>query len=157
MPAPAQIRVLAPRLRIPAISVDALVEPVGLTNVGAMGAPKGPVNVGWYNRSVIPGTPGTAVMDGHFGWKQGMPAVFDKLHEIRVGDRIYYDDAEGVTTVFVVRELQTLGEHDIVRQVFHASDGKAHVNLITCKGIWNKSQKSYSKRLVVFADKVRGE
>jgi hypothetical protein len=38
--------------------------------------------------------------------------------------------------------------------VFASNDGGAHLNLITCAGEWNKGKKSYSERLVVFADKV---
>jgi len=34
-----------------------------------------------------------------------------------------------------------------------SSDAKAHLNLITCEGVWDKVSKSYSKRLVVFTDR----
>jgi hypothetical protein len=30
--------------------------------------------------------------------------------------------------------------------------GKVHLNLITCGGVWDKVGKSYSNRIVVFAD-----
>jgi len=33
-----------------------------------------------------------------------------------------------------------------------SNDGKAHLNLITCAGVWDEVEKSHSSRLVVFAD-----
>jgi hypothetical protein len=38
------------------------------------------------------------------------------------------------------------------RTLFLGSNDKAHLNLITCDGVWDVTKKSYSKRLVVFAD-----
>ncbi|PIZ82226.1 MAG: class F sortase, partial [Parcubacteria group bacterium CG_4_10_14_0_2_um_filter_41_6] len=40
-----------------------------------------------------------------------------------------------------------------VPEVFNSSDGKAHLNLITCTGVWNKEDNAFSERLVVFTDK----
>jgi hypothetical protein len=37
------------------------------------------------------------------------------------------------------------------KDVFNGDNGD-HLNLITCDGIWDADEKSYSKRLVVFAD-----
>jgi len=42
----------------------------------------------------------------------------------------------------------------VATDVFTSSDGKAHLNLITCDGIWDKNAAQYSERLVVFADRV---
>lgn len=55
----------------------------------------------------------------------------------------------------MVRELRTYGPKDDVTNVFNSSDGQAHLNLITCEGIWDKASKSYSKRLVIFTDKEK--
>jgi hypothetical protein len=38
--------------------------------------------------------------------------------------------------------------------VFISNDGSSHLNLITCDGVWDKQAKQYSKRLVVFADRI---
>jgi LPXTG-site transpeptidase (sortase) family protein len=140
------------RLKIPKIHVDAAIESVGLTPQGAMGAPKGPTDTDWFDLGALPGENGTAVIDGHFGWKDGIPAVFDNLSTLQKGDKIYVEDEKGATTTFVVREVRTYGQNENPSDVFVSSDGKAHLNLITCEGVWNSSQKSYSDRLVVFAD-----
>jgi len=140
------------RLKIPSINIDAAVESLGLTTGGAMDAPKGPDNVAWYKLGQRPGEEGSAVIAGHSNWNKGAPAVFDKINQLQPGDRLYIMDDKGRTTIFAVRELRNYNQNDDAAAVFGSSDGKAHLNLITCEGAWNKVTKSYSKRLVVFAD-----
>ena len=142
------------RLKIPRINVDAAVVYVGVTSQGAMDVPKGPTDVAWFDLGPRPGEIGSAVIAGHEGWKDGIPAVFDNLYALQKGDKISVIDEKGATTMFVVRELRTYGEHQDASDVFDSSDGKAHLNLITCEGIWNQLTKSYSNRIVVFTDKV---
>lgn len=142
---------LSMQLSIPRIGIDAGVEPIGLTPDGAMGTPKNPANAAWFERGPRPGEIGSAVIDGHFGWKNGTAAVFDNLHQLQVGDTFSVTE-NGIATRFVVRKLQTLGENDDAASVFLSHDGKAHLNLITCEGVWNKAHASYSNRLVVFSD-----
>lgn len=142
------------RLQIPKIKVDAALESVGLTPQGAVGVPKGPTNAAWFNLGPRPGENGSAVIDGHYGvWKNGKATVFNNLYKLRPGDKLYVKDKKGSTTAFVVREFRTYGPEDDASEVFISSDGKAHLNLITCEGIWDKVSKSYSKRLVVFTDR----
>lgn len=141
------------RLIIPKLTIDAAVEYVGLAPDGAMDVPKGPANVAWFNRGPRPGDTGNSIIAGHFGWKNNTPAVFDTVHTLRMGDKIIVQNDTGETVTFVVRELRTFSEHEDTSEVFVSSDGKAHLNLITCEGAWDKDRKSYSNRLVVFADK----
>ncbi len=142
------------RLAISKINVDASVEYVGITPAGAMDVPKGPVDVAWLKLGVRPGEIGSAVISGHYGWKDNIPAVFDNLSLLQKGDQLSVIDENGATTTFAVRESRIYGQADDASEVFISSDGKAHLNLITCTGIWNAANKSYSQRLVVFTDKV---
>jgi len=141
------------RLMIPAIKADALIESLGLTLEGRMDAPKGPANAGWFNLGVRPGEVGSAVIDGHSGWKNDIPAVFDDLHKLQKGDKIYIKDNKGIVTTFVVREFRTYDPKADASDVFFSNDGESHLNLITCTGVWDEISKSSSKRLVIFADK----
>ncbi len=142
------------RLKIPTITVDAAIEQVGLTSSGAMDTPKAPNNVAWFTLGQRPGDKGSAVIDGHYGtWKNGQGSVFDNLYQLRKGDRVYVHDDQGVVTTFVVRTIRSYDPKEDASDVFGSSDGKAHLNLITCEGVWSAFSKSYSQRLVVFTDK----
>ncbi|MFA6524333.1 MAG: class F sortase [Candidatus Paceibacterota bacterium] len=141
------------RIKIPQINIDASIETVGLTSSGAVDVPKGPTNTAWFNLWPRPGEIGNSIITGHSGWKNGIPAVFDNLYKLRKGDRLYITDDKGIIISFVVRKIQKYNPNDSVPDVFIPSDEKAHLNLITCTGIWNKINKSHSNRLVIFTDK----
>lgn len=145
------------RLNIPSINVDAAIEYVGLTPERAMDIPKSPLAVAWFDLGVRPGVIGSAVIAGHFGWKNNIPAVFDRLSQLHKGENVYVIDENGATSTFVVRELRTYKQNADAADVFDSNDGKAHLNLITCQGIWNKNKKSYSDRLVVFTTASEGK
>lgn len=141
------------RLKIPRIKINSSFEHVGLTPSGAVDSPKGPTNVAWFTDSPMPGEIGSSVIDGHSGWKNNIPAVFDNLYKLKKGDKMYVEDDKGNTVTFVVREIKKYDPSADAELVFHLDDGKAHMNLITCTGIWNKVKKSRSERLVVFTDR----
>ncbi len=140
-------------LKIPNINVDTAFEYVGVAPDGTMDIPKGPVNVGWFKFGPHPGEKGSAVIAGHFGWYNNIPAVFDDLYKLKKGDKIYVEDEKGQTATFVVRETAEYKPEADTSNVFGSNDGKAHLNLITCQGNWNTASQSRPKRLVVFTDK----
>lgn len=139
------------KIRISKIDVLANVEIVGLTETGAMDAPVGPKEVGWYKGGPVPGKVGNSVIDGHSGWKNGK-AVFDDLHKLERGDEIQVVDKSGEIFTFVVRELKYYDKDANTNEVFENHDGKRHLNLITCTGAWNPKTQTSSERLVVFSD-----
>ena len=139
-------------IKIPSINVNAKIESVGLTPTGAMDAPVGPKEVGWFSPGILPGDKGSSVMDGHSGWKNNIPAVFDDLYKVKIGDKIYIEDKNGSSITFIVREIKKYDPNADASDIFSSNDGKAHLNLITCAGFWNTILKSHSERLVVFAD-----
>jgi len=143
------------RLQIPKIKIDGAINSVGLTLDNAMEPPYGPNGLGWYKFGTYPGEVGSAVIDGHFGtWKNGQGSIFDNLHKLTKGDFIYIKNADGSLSTFVVRELKSYYPEDDAYEVFISDDGKSHLNLITCTGEWIKEEKTYTQRLVVFADKI---
>ncbi len=140
------------RLKIPVIRVDAAFEYVGLTADGAMDVPKSRDGAAWFQLGARPGEIGTAVIAGHFGRKDGKGSVFDNLHKLRKGDKIYVEDDKGVTISFVVTDARRYDPEADASDVFGSNDGKAHLNLITCEGVWDKRANQYPARLVVFTD-----
>lgn len=138
------------RLTIPEINVDSAIEEVGVTPKGEMDVPASTANVGWFKLGPRPGEKGSAVVAGHFDGKIGEPAVFFNLYKLKQGDKLYIEDDKGSSLPFVVREIRTYAP-GYAEEVFSANDG-IHLNLITCDGVWDGTAKSYTKRLVVFAD-----
>lgn len=141
-------------LQIPSIKVDSTVLYVGLTKEGAVDAPKGPDNVAWFNLSSYPGQKGVSIIDGHSGYKNRQPAVFDSLYKLKVGGEIFVEDSNGTVMTFIVRKMKSYDSDASVAAIFNSDDGKSHLNLITCGGDWNATDQTHSKRLVVFADLV---
>src|ERR1035437_1814829 len=140
------------RLKIPKLNINANVEYVGLTQDRAMDVPQKPDDVAWFTLGPRPGEIGSSVIDGHSGYKDNIPAVFDNLHKLQKGDKIYIEDSKGITVTFIVREFRTYGLNDDVSSVFDSNDGKSHLNLITCSGVWNDKEKTHATRLIVFTD-----
>jgi LPXTG-site transpeptidase (sortase) family protein len=142
------------RLRIPVIKVDAAIQPVGLTSAGALDVPNNITDVGWYKFGPNPGQKGSAVIDGHFDSPNGLPAVFSRLDTLKVGDSIIVEDDKSILHYFVVKKLTNYLSEDFVSDIFNMNDG-SHLNLITCNGIWDVNKKTYTERLVVFAEAVQ--
>jgi len=142
------------RLKIPKINVDTVLERVGLTPKGAVDVPKDQANAAWFNLGPRPGENGSAVIVGHYGRSEnGQGSVFDDLGKLKRGDELYVEDEKGATITFIVRESRTYDKNENALDVFKSGDGKSHLNLITCSGVWENDQKTYSNRLVVFTDR----
>jgi len=140
------------RLMIPSISVNAAIQYVGVDDKKEMETPTNSTDVGWFDLGVLPGKKGSAVIDGHFDDQSGEAGVFFNLYKLKPGDKVYLTDSSGQTLAFAVREsrLYDPGNADFL---FSRNDS-SHLNLITCDGVWDGTKKSYSKRLVVFTDKI---
>lgn len=141
------------RLIIPKINVDARIEYMGVMETGVMEVPDTAVNVGWFKLGPRPGERGNAVIAGHFDGKNGEAGVFININKLKEGDKIYVEDNKGTSIAFEVREIH-IYDPGYTNSVFSASES-AHLNLITCDGVWDGAKKSYDKRLVIFADIVQ--
>lgn len=141
------------RLKIPKINVDAGFEYVGLDPDGAMDVPKERSNAAWFELGQRPGENGSAVIAGHYGRENRRGSVFDDLHKLRKGDKLYVEDEKGEVITFVVSKSRRYDPKADASAVFSSNDGKSHLNLITCEGTWDESANQYSKRLVVFTEK----
>lgn len=150
-------RGLPVRLQIPIIGVDTAIEDAYITQDGRMDVPAGSVNVAWYALGTRPGQIGSAVIGGHYGIDNGVPRVFYHLEKLKIGDKVYIVDDNGNTLAFVVRDIRLFDRNADATTVFLSNDGKAHLNLITCEGIWNKVNDTYPKRRVVFTDQIPSE
>ena len=137
-------------LEVKSVGINAAIVPVGLTAQGAMQAPEGPKNTGWFSLGTPPGNKGSAVIAGHRGFRTG-PAVFDNLHLVNPGDEVKITTEEGKELIFVVKEKKIYGATDTVPEVWDKNDG-IYLNLITCSGKWNRLTRTSDERLVVFTE-----
>jgi LPXTG-site transpeptidase (sortase) family protein len=153
LPPPIPSPGLPVRLMIPAIGVIAGIQEVGVTAKGEMEVPSNIVDVAWFKLGLRPGEKGSAVISGHFDGKNGEEGVFFNLHKLKKGDKLFTEDDKGIITPFIVRGSRAYNP-GYAEEIFSSND-KAHLNLITCDGVWNGAKDSYSKRLVVFADSLR--
>jgi len=142
------------RLQIPIIGVDSLIEDATITPDGRMDVPAGSVDVAWFALGPHPGQVGSAVIGGHYGIENGVPFVFYQLNKLKVGDKVYIIDDKNDTLAFVVRKIESFDRNADATPVFTSSDGLAHLNLITCEGVWNQVNGNYPQRLVVFTDQI---
>jgi LPXTG-site transpeptidase (sortase) family protein len=140
------------RLLIPSLNIDAPVESVGQLEDGAMGVPTENrwENVGWYKYGPVPGQQGSAVIDGHLDRPGGKPAVFWRLRELRIGDKVMVINAQGKTLRFRVIETGMYKPQEApLEKIFRNTSG-AYLNLITCAGEWIPEKQETSHRYVVY-------
>ena len=139
------------RIRIPALGIDTLVEPVGTTASGLMDVPGNLWDTAWLRTGVKPGASGQAVIDGHLDSVKGS-AIFMDLQRLHPGDRIYVSDVDGRELTFRVNALQVLPLDGFpTLRVFGPAHGRL-LNLITCAGHFDLARRTYDHRLVVFAE-----
>ncbi|MFF2091177.1 class F sortase [Paenibacillus sp. NPDC058174] len=136
-------------LFIPAIQLQAQIEPVSVLENGQMDIPQSTDKVGFLSTGTLPGALGNAVMDGHVDSYTG-PAVFFKLKRLKPGDEVLIRNKSGRVLQFNVESVETFKTADApVQKIFGPADG-AHLNLITCTGKYSRSKKEHEARLVVF-------
>lgn len=138
-------------IAIPAIDVNAAIEPVGILENGQMGVPQEVNNVGWFEPGIKPGSNGNAVLAGHVDSKTG-PAIFFDLEKLEAGDEVIVKDAEGKQLTFVVQSKKSY-ERSLapIEEVFGSSDAKK-LNLITCTGDFDRAEGTHEERLVVYTE-----
>ena len=141
------------RLVIPKIQVNALVQSVGLVD-NTLGVPTNFTDVGWYQFGPRPGMRGSAVIDGHRSGKKVPRGVFFNLNQLVAGDFVYTVDENGDTSTFIVTAVTTYPHDAATDTVFTSDDQDAHLNLITCSGIWDKNRALFTERIVVFTNRV---
>jgi LPXTG-site transpeptidase (sortase) family protein len=139
------------RFVISSIGVNAPVQGVGMTPAGLMDVPKAYGVVGWYNKGMLPGQKGPAVMVGHYAGGAG--AVFDKLADVKDGDLITVTNGKGQSFTYKVTKKAEYAKEQVPMNDLFKSGDDSRLEIITCAGKWQAQ--NYDKRLVVSAELVR--
>lgn len=138
------------RLRIPAIGVDAPVDPLLVDENGVLPPPDSFEDTGWWKAGPEPGEVGPAVIAGHVDSYQG-PAVFFELDELDAGDEIFVDRADGTTVVFAAQRTERHPKDDFPTDAVYGDTPGPQLRLITCGGAFNETERTYLDNVIVFA------
>jgi sortase (surface protein transpeptidase) len=138
------------RLVIPAIGVATRLVRLGLEADGAMAVPADYGRAGWFAEGPAPGQVGPAVIAGHVDSRTG-PAVFYRLRELRPGQAVLVERADGTRLRFVVEQARGYPKASFPTADVFGPVPSAALRLITCAGDFDRARGSYRDNLVVFA------
>lgn len=138
------------RIVIPALSVDAEVDPIR-TRDRILVPPTDPQRIGWWADGARPGDPaGTALLTGHTVHAGG--GAFDDLEDLATGDRVEVSTTRRTIT-YRVASVQTLTREEVAtrhRDLFDQG-GAARLVLVTCED-WDGQ--AYQSSVIVTATPV---
>ncbi|MGY1689846.1 class F sortase [Geodermatophilus sp. SYSU D01105] len=138
------------RLRIPAIGVDTPIARLGVDATGALVPPAAFDEAGWFPGAATPGDVGPAVVAGHVDSRSG-PAVFWRLRDLRLGDAVQVDRADGTAVRFTVTGTARSPKADFPTEAVYGPTPRAELRLVTCGGDFDRSARSYTDNVVVLA------
>lgn len=140
------------RIVIPAASVDAYIQTMGIDQQNQIASPTNIYFAGWFVRSVTPGQKGLAIIDGHLDGKTQSKGVFANLDQLKPGDALSIERGDGTTLKYTVFSLKTVKNSDAHDLLFSEDPSViSQLNLITCAGVFDKKIREYDERTVVSA------
>jgi hypothetical protein len=158
-PAPGKSQGVAPvnrapsppvRVEIPAIGVSSRLVRLGLNADGTMEVPRDYGLAGWFSGGAMPGQDGPAVISGHVDSRSG-PAVFYRLGDLRPGDRVRVQRADGTWLAFTVRGSARYAKARFPTDAVFGPVTGPVLRLITCGGDFDRASGHYLDNLVVTA------
>lgn len=139
------------RLQIPGIEVDSDLMALGLQRDGTLETPPSGFPAGWFTGAPTPGELGPAVIVGHVRF--GKPGVFARLAELRSGDEVRVQRADGTIARFRVARVKSFAKSSFPTDKVYGDIGHAGLRLITCGGL-NAKSNEFDENVVVFAKLV---
>ena len=140
------------RLAVPALGVDAPVEPVGVRDDGQMALPDDVDRLGWYRFGPVPGAEGSAVLAGHVDdADQGLGALAP-LRDAEPGAEVVVTDAAGTATRWRVVSREVLEKQALPVDRLFARTGEPRLVLVTCGGPFLPGVGGYRDNVVVVAE-----
>jgi LPXTG-site transpeptidase (sortase) family protein len=140
------------RVEVPAVGLSAGLTPVGLASDGSIAIPDVSV-AGWYRQGPAPGSIGPAVLVGHVDSRAG-PAVFYRLTDVRVGDVVVVDRADGSTVRFQVYQVSVIRKSAFPTAAVFAPTARPALRLVTCTGVFDPTSHHYLDSLIAWANEV---
>ena len=142
------------RIRIPAIGVDAPVQPLIVDQNGVLPPPDTNEGTGWWRDGPEPGERGPAVIAGHVDSYRG-PAVFFRLTDLTSGDEIFVDRVDGTTAVFATQRIERHDKNAFPTDAVYGDTPDAQLRLITCGGEFDDQDRRYLDNIIVYTIRTR--
>jgi hypothetical protein len=141
-------------LSIPAIGVSVKLTELGLNKGGSPQVPSSWYVPGWYKFGPAPGQLGSAVILGHVDSVAG-PAVFYRLDDLKVGNRVIVKLRDGKTVYFSVIGLRAYLKAKFPDKFVYGSRPYGALQLVTCGGAFDSQTGHYLSSIVVFTRQVK--
>lgn len=136
--------------------VNARVMSMGITQTGELATPANINDVGWYEKSALPGTGSSAMLlDGHNGGPT-KGGVFEDLPSLKPGDEVTIERGDGELFTYEVRDVEEVTVEELnnggMEKLSNSADEAYEgLNIISCTGNWVPALQTYDKRVVVRA------
>lgn len=145
------------KIIINSIGVSADVVSLGVDKDGYLETPKNWNEVGWYSKGAKPSEKGNFLINAHYDDSSGKPAIFYRLKNLNVGDKVSVLDSYGRTFDYKVSNIYYVDIADPERtKVFEPfKDDASVMTMITCGGVWSEKDGTYNERLVVNAELIQ--
>lgn len=126
------------------------IQPVGLTEDGAMATVDSNVIAAWYMYGPSPGENGNALINGHKSWNKAL-GVFSLLTDMKTNEQVVIEMDDGSFQYWYVHEVNVYPLGDIPDSVMDLELDAAEpkLTLISCTGAWDTLAGTSSKRSVV--------
>lgn len=138
---------------LPGLGLRSELDHLRLQPTGELEAPRRWHVAGWYVGGPRPGQRGPAVIAGHVDGPGG-PAVFWRLREVRLGDRVEVTRADGTTAAFAVTRTLVVPKSGFPTDEVYGPTPHPELRLITCTGPFDRRSGHYVDNLIVFATEV---
>jgi Sortase domain len=135
---------------VPRLGISSSLQRLHLLKNGQLQSPTAWMEAGWYADGTRPGDVGPSVIAGHVDSTLG-PAVFYRLRETRVGDKILVTEIGGKVLTFVVSQVRSYPKDKFPTDTVYGPTALPELRLVTCTGEFDYVHHNYLDNLVVFA------
>lgn len=145
-------RSLPTALDVPAIDAKSTLVSLGLNADRTVEVPPvdQPLQAGWYEYGPTPGEVGPAVILGHIDGNH-RKGIFWRLHELKPGDPVHVDRADGGKLTFEVTKVDQIAKKEFPTEAVYGNTTDAELRLITCGGKYDAANRNYLDNVIVYA------
>lgn len=140
-------------IKISRLGVSAPVTQLGLRSDGKIEEPplSRPNLAGWYKEGPTPGEAGPSVILGHVDANR-QAAVFHKLKDLKIGDRIQVTRTDGSVATFAVQQVVRVAKSTFPGQQIYGEDlDYSSLRLVTCGGTFDPGRGHYVDNVIAFS------